>query len=115
MLVLPSFLALSTVTIFAVTIIVFLSHGANWPAVAVADILEMNWRSQFDIDFIIYLLLAAAWISWREGFTLKGHIYGILSVVLGGMFMFPYLLVASYKANGDVKEILLGCGATRRE
>ena len=46
-----------------------------------------------------------------RGFTVKGHIFAILSVFLGGMFSFPYLLLATYRANGDPKKILLGIHA----
>lgn len=77
------------------------------------DLIAMSWRSQFDTDFLIYLLLGATWISWREGFTLKGHVFGFLSVFLGGMFSFPYLLHTTYTANGNPKAILLGIHVTQ--
>jgi hypothetical protein len=102
------FLLASTVTIYLFTYFAVSAHGINWPAVAIADILALNWRSQFDIDFVIHLLLLATWISWREGFSLKGHVFGILSIVMGGMFSFPYLIYATYSAKGDPKAVLLG-------
>jgi hypothetical protein len=85
------FLMVSTAGIYLMTLAASANHGINWPAVAV-----------------IYLLLVATWISWREGFTAKGHTFGFLSVVMGGMFTFPYLLYATYRAGGDPKEVLLG-------
>ena len=102
------FLLVSTVVIYLFTYLAIASHGINWPAVAVGDIVSLNWRSQFDIDFVIHLLLLASWISWREGFSLKGHFFGFLSIVMGGMFSFPYLIYATYLANGDPRGILLG-------
>ncbi|MEL7500590.1 MAG: hypothetical protein AAFN77_23560 [Planctomycetota bacterium] len=57
------FLVVSTVLIYAITLIASAYHGINWPAVAIEDLMAMNWRSQFDIDFVIYLLLGATWIS----------------------------------------------------
>ena len=102
------FLIVSTITIYAMTLIASALHGINWPAVAVGDLLALNWRSQFNTDFIIYLLLFAAWISWREGGTARGYALGVLSVVMGGMFSFPYLLRAMYVAKGDPIEVLLG-------
>lgn len=104
------FLLISTVAIYLFTYVAVVSHGFNWPALAVEDILAMNWRSQFDIDLVIHLLLLATWISWRERFTAKGYLFGFLSIVLGGMFSFPYLLYAIYLANGDPKRVLLGDG-----
>jgi len=102
------FLAASTVAIFAITIFAVVAAGVNWPAVYFGDLVRMDWRSQFNADFLIHLFLLATWISWREGFTAKGFLYGFLSIFLGGMFGFPYLLVATYKAQGDPRRILLG-------
>lgn len=102
------FLFLSTVVIFSVSINAAFTNGVNWPAVYFGDLLSLGWRSQFNTDFLIHLLLLGCWVSWREGFTLKGYIFGLLSIFLGGMFGFPYLLYATYKASGDPKAILLG-------
>ena len=102
------FLLLSTFLIFAITIYAAAQHGFNWPAVFFADLLQLDWRSQFNIDFLIHLLLLATWVSWREGFTAKGYLFGFLSIFMGGMFGFPYLLAATYKAKGDPTKILLG-------
>lgn len=106
------FLVFSTLLIYAMTALAVGYHGLNWPAVALKDLAEVSWRSQFDTDFIIYLLLTSTWISWREGFTVKGHVFGFLNVFLGGMFGFPYLLFASIQANGDPRRILLGVNTT---
>jgi hypothetical protein len=89
------------------------THGVNWPAVFFGDLLDLDWRSQFNIDFLIHLVLLATWISWREGFTVRGFVFGFLSIFLGGMFGFPYLLHAIYKASGDPGAILLGVHAVR--
>ena len=102
------FLLLSTLLIYAMTIIASVQYGINWPAVAINDLLAMNWRSQFDTDFVIYLLIVAFWISWREGFTFKGHVFAFTSVVMGGMFSFPYLLYISYRSGADARKMLLG-------
>ena len=106
------FLLVSAVVIYLLTYLAVASQGFNWPAVAVADILAFGWRSQFDIDFIIHLLLLATWISWREGFSLRGHVFGFLSIVMGGMFTFPYLIYATYLAKGDPTGVLLGSRQT---
>ena len=105
------FLIASTVLIYAMTLIASFNHGINWPAVAVEDLIALNWRSQFDTDFLLILLLGAAWIVWREGGTTKGYVFAFLSIFLGGMFSFPYLLYASYDANGDSKKLLVGIHA----
>lgn len=102
------FLFISTVIIFAVSVFVVSTTGINWPVVFFGDLIELDWRSQFNIDFLIHLFLLATWIAWREGFTTKGFVFGFLSIFMGGMFGFPYLLHATYKAKGDPKAVLLG-------
>lgn len=101
-------LIISAVIIFAITFLVTTSNGANWPSVFFGDILELNWLSQFNVDFLIHLFLLATWITWREGFTAKGYFFGFLSIFLGGMFGFLYILYASVQAKGDPKALLLG-------
>lgn len=105
---LRAFLLLSTVVIFAVTGYAVAAGGINWPVVFFGDLVELDWRSQFNADFLIHLILLATWVSWREGFSAKGHLFGFLSIFMGGMFGFPYLLHAIYKAGGDPRRVLLG-------
>ncbi|MEO1614706.1 MAG: hypothetical protein AAFV88_02585 [Planctomycetota bacterium] len=107
------FLLFSTLLIYAMTMLASLSHGINWPRVAINDLMALSWRSQFDTDFLVYLFLGAIWITWREGFTVKGNVFAFLSVFLGGMFSFPYLLFATYKADGNPRKMLLGIHANR--
>ncbi len=104
-------LVVATVGIYALTVTAIMSQGWNWPAVAIADLLALNWRSQFDFDFIVHLLLLAAWVTWREGGNTKAYIFGFLSIVMGGMFSFPYLIHASFKARAQPRALLLGVHA----
>ncbi len=104
-------LVLSTVSIYAITVIASLAQGLNWPAVAIADMFALGWRSQFDIDFIVHLFLLATWVTWREGADARAYIFGFLSIVMGGMFSFPYILYATYKTGGEPKALLLGVHA----
>lgn len=98
----------STIVIYALTALAASSSGFNWPAQAIEDLFAMNWRSQFDFDFIVHLLLVATWIAWREGLTPKGIALGVLSVPMGGLFTFPYLVHATYVAKGDARRFVLG-------
>ncbi|MFN3198684.1 MAG: hypothetical protein ACE366_09770 [Bradymonadia bacterium] len=102
------FLLAATVLIYVFTVAAINSQGFNWPAVALADLQAMNWRSQFDFDFIVYLLMTSAWMSWREEFSVRGKTYAVLNVVMGGMFAFPYVLYLSYASKGDPRKVLLG-------
>ena len=105
------FLIASTLIIFSITYYALTTQGVNWPAIYFGDVLSLNWRSQFNIDFLIHLFLLATWIVWREGITVKGYIFGFLSIFMGGMFGFPYMLYATFKANGNPKLVLLGVHA----
>lgn len=107
-------LIVSTAIIYILTVTAIVGHGWLWPVVAVQDLAALNWRSQFNFDFIIYLILFSVWITWREGATVKGYVFGFLNIFLGGMFGFPYLLLATYRAEGDVKDILLGVNARKQ-
>ncbi|EEE47319.2 hypothetical protein [Roseibium alexandrii] len=107
------FLVASTVGIYALTLIAIVGHGWLWPVTAIRDLVALNWRSQFNFDFVIYLVLSSCWIVWREGAGGKAYLYGFLNIFLGGMFGFPYLLLLSYRAKGDVKRILLGVNASK--
>lgn len=110
MIILRILLVVSTIIIYAVTAAAIINQGWNWPAVAASDLLALGWRSQFDSDFLVHLIILASWITWREGADLKAYVFGFLSIVMGGMFSFPYLLLATYKARGNVKALLLGEG-----
>ena len=105
------FLLISTVVIYVITIMAVNAKGFNWPIVYFGDLLQLDWRSQFNADFLIHLFLLASWVAWREGFTPKGYLFGFLSIIMGGMFGFVYLLVATIKAKGDPKLLLLGVHA----
>ncbi len=70
------FLIFSIVVIYLVTIFAINNTGFNWPVVYFGDMLNLDWRSQFNTDFLIHLFLLATWVSWREGFTIKGHVFG---------------------------------------
>ena len=107
-------LLVSTVTIFVVTFVAIDASGLNWPAVFLGDLFALNWRSQFNTDLVIHLGFIGGWIAWREGVGIKGVVYGVLAVLWGGMFTFPYVLIESYRARGDVRQILLGISATPR-
>ena len=105
---LRGFLFVVWVLIIGVTVYAVLREGFNWPAVFFGDLFGHPWRSQFNTDFLIHLLLLAGWVFWREESKVKGAIYGFLSIFLGGMFGFIYILVSSISAKGDPKKMLLG-------
>ena len=43
---LRSFLLVATVAIYVMTAVASAKYGINWPAVAVQDLVALDWRSQ---------------------------------------------------------------------
>ena len=68
----------------------------------------MTWPGQFNFDFMCFLILSGLWLAWRHHFSLRGLALGVLGFFGGKMVFAPYLLFASFKANGDIKKLLLG-------
>jgi hypothetical protein len=72
------------------------------------DMMQMSWPGQFNLDFFTCLLLSGVWLAWRHDFSAAGLALGVVGVFGGMLFLSAYLLVASFRANGDVKVLLLG-------
>jgi hypothetical protein len=96
------------VFILMYTGIVGLNHGWNLLPIFFRDIVAMNWPGQFNTDFTCFLTLSGLWLAWRHHFSPGGIVLGVLGFFGGIMFIAPYLLFISFKANGDIKELFLG-------
>jgi hypothetical protein len=94
--------------ILGYTGIVGVNHGWNLFPVFFGDIAAMNWPGQFNLDFTCLLIFSGLWLAWRHHFTLGGLALGLLGLFGGTMVLAPYLLIVGFKANGDMKEIMLG-------
>ena len=90
------------------TAFVVADHGWNFLPVYFADIAKMGWPGQFNMDFSALLVLGSVWLMWRHHFSAPGLLCGLVIFVGGAPFLCTYLLIASFQANGDVKELLLG-------
>ncbi|WP_439621176.1 hypothetical protein [Hyphomonas sp.] len=60
------------------------------------------WRAQFNTDLILHLGLVGGWIVWREKRLVTGIPFAILSVMLGGVFTFAYLLVRAFTQERSI-------------
>ncbi len=74
----------------------------------VGDIVALIWPGQLHLALMYCLLLAGAWIAWRHQFTVAGVVLGALAVAGGVLFLVPYLLVISFRVQGDAIAFLLG-------
>jgi hypothetical protein len=78
--------------------------GAN---IFIADF-SHPWRAQFNSDFSAHLLLMAIWIIYREPRLWVGIVCAVISVFCGGAFSLAYIVIATFRAAGDARKLLLG-------
>lgn len=96
------------VTVSVYTAITISNAGLNLFPVFFGDIAKMGWPGQFNVDFSIFLTLSAGWLAWRHHFSVSGLCLGVCGLFLGTLFLTAYLLFMSFRANGDIKTLLLG-------
>ncbi len=99
-------LAVATVTVWALASLGLLAA----PATFFGD-LSHPWRGQFYADLEAHLLLAGAWMIYRERSRGIGILCALLTLLLGALFSLPYILQASLRARGDARRLLLGARA----
>ena len=101
-------LAVMLIVLSIYTFNVFASDGFNLASVFFGDILNGGWSGQFNLDFLMLLLLSGFWVAWRHQFSTLGIVIGLIASVGGVLFLSAYLLVVSFQANGNANRILLG-------
>jgi hypothetical protein len=97
---------IATVGIYTVNVIT--NHGWGLLPIFYGDIAKMGWPGQFNMDFHAFLILGSVWLMWRHHFSPLGLFFGLCIFAGGAPFLCAYLLVASFQAKGDAKELLLG-------
>ena len=98
------FLALIAVyTVFAIS-----NDGFDLVTPFIGDIFSVGWSGQFNLDFMMYLILSALWIAWRHDFSGAGLALAAVASVGGMLFFAAYLLVQIGRAEGDVDRLVLG-------
>ena len=90
------------------TIIAIANDGFDLITPFVGDIIAMNWSGQFNLDFMMYLILSALWIAWRHDFSRSGIALAAVASVGGMLFFAAYLFVQIGRADGNVDRLLLG-------
>lgn len=90
------------------TVLVFVDHGANLVPIFLGDIARFNWRGQFNLDFLCFLVLSALWLCWRHGFNASGWVLAVCGLFGGALFLSAYLFYHSYRVNDDWATLLLG-------
>jgi len=101
-------LAIFIIAIISFTGVVISNHGWNLLPSFFGDMAAMTWPGQFNLDFMCFLILSGLWLAWRHHFSLGGLVLGVLGLFGGIMFLAPYLLIASFRANGDMRILFIG-------
>lgn len=102
------FLAAVFLTVAVYTSTTVSLHGLDLFAVFFGDIAKLGWPGQFNLDFLMFLLMSGLWLAWRHDFSALGLGLGLLGVFGGSPFLSAYLLAASFSARGDMRVLLLG-------
>lgn len=103
-----AFMAILFAVITVYTVLVMVEHGLGFLGIFFDDMAAMTWNGQFNLDFLGFLTMSAAWVAWRNGFTPPGLALAVVAFFFGVPFLTAYLLVLSFRTNGDVKRMLLG-------
>ena len=90
------------------TAVVASTTGLGFLPVFLGDLVAMGWPGQFNLDFLVYLVLSVCWIAWRHSFSLAGIGLAVLAFAGGGLVLLIYLFWATLDARGDVKVLLVG-------
>ena len=100
------------VAIFTIMVIytvpVVMNHGLNLVPIFFGDIFKMEWPGQFNLDFLGFLLLSAFWTAWRGNFSIGGLGLAVLALFFGIPFLTAYLLVLSFRCNGNIQVMMMG-------
>ena len=96
------------VVVMAYTAVVVANHGMGLLGIFFGDIATMTWPGQFNLDFLCMLTLSGLWVAWRHRFSAAGIGLGVLALFGGIVFLSAYLLVMSWRTDGDIEQILLG-------
>jgi hypothetical protein len=95
-------------TLAVYTGMVIQKEGVNFFAVFIENMLAINWNGQFHIDFLCYLILSGLWIMWRDRFSFSSIALACCAMVIGFLFLAPYVLYLLAKENGNFKKVLTG-------
>ena len=102
------FLICFLLVLVAYTSITIANHGIDLGPVFFGDMAKMAWPGQFNLDFMGFLMLSALWVAWRSRFSPGGLSLALVAFFGGMAFLTIYLLILSFRTQGNVRAILLG-------
>lgn len=105
---LKALLIVQTIGLLTYTLFAFQTEGADLFRAFAKNVFSLNWSGQFNLDFICYLTLSGIWIMWRNKFSNKSVLLGLIAMVLGIVLFAPYILWLTNREKGDIKRVLIG-------
>jgi len=106
-------LALMLLVLGVYTGIVLFEYGPTLFQRFFGDMAAVNWAGQFNLDFMMMLMLSALWVSWRHEFSALGLGLGVIAFFGGIGFLSIYFLIMIPRVNGDIAVLLMGKQAGR--
>lgn len=85
--------------------------GWNFFQATWEHLVSMQWKGQFTLDFLYFLLLTGLWIMWRNKYSSTAVFFGLMAMMWGLLFIGPYLIHLITNAKGDLRTVLLGARA----
>lgn len=107
------FLGASLLSILIYTGVTIHAHGWNLLPIFFGDMAAMARPGQFNFDFFTFLLLSGLWTVWRNAFTLGGLALGLIAVFGGMLFLSIYLIILSFRHQGNISDMMLGAERVR--
>lgn len=108
MVVFRSALITTWVIIVALSVHALAADGITGLSTFVADFAD-PWRAQINGDFSVHLCLAMAWIAYREPTVTRSILFAV-PIVLGSVYLLPYIVAASFRCEGRFDTLLTGSG-----
>lgn len=102
------FLIVCLIVLAGYTSVTIAHHGWNLFPTFFGDMAAMGWPGQFNLDFMMMLMLSALWTAWRHQFSLAGLVLALVAFNGGMMFLTIYLSWHLARNGGDMKALLLG-------
>lgn len=90
------------------TAVVISRYGLGLLPVFFGDIASIGWPGQFNLDFLCFLMLSAAWTAWRNAFSTIGLFLALIAFFGGAGFLLPYLFFLTLREKGDTSRVLVG-------
>lgn len=96
------------IALAAYTGVVIAQHGMGLFAIFFGDIGKVTWPGQFNLDFLLLLVLSALWTAWRNRFSGLGLLLAVVALFGGSGFLLPYLFLLTIQTRGNMTAVLLG-------